>query len=423
MKKKQALKRPPPEVSVLSKARTLFLSSELAFPRIPEELGARLQELEPWVFSTRPLPASPYEIRQFVEEVRSGVVDDYAVLAHAGHGVNSYALHYYLVRGTLALFLQLGWGGVYSDDVRDREHIRQCFLMVGKLLKATGKTVPAKRMAGSDRLLVVGSDLYGSEWCPPRGTPKMVGSGGGTEYVAGVLRAAIKFVKEGGLRVRRTRDHRQRLRNHAAAKALKHWRSLLRRVRARRPLAAKYESRILAGSHRSRARVAREFYSASHLAALAALSRDAVIDQLSVWLEDAIDAALEGCSPEDILTQKERREQEDFIGKLVRSHYVVKVEHYQPIGGPLVEGYPDEKVAYSDLYEMSASGVSIGGTMSLCKATGEPFSRRDSRTTFFGMEKEFQGNAAGDGDDDVWMFERIEDSGDDRVIRVTVKQR
>jgi hypothetical protein len=97
----------PTEVSGLSQARAVFSKAELAFPAIPKDLAARLVEREPWVFSTRPLPAWTYEIDRFVDEARSGVVDDYAVLAHAGHGANSYALHYYVVRGPLALFLQL----------------------------------------------------------------------------------------------------------------------------------------------------------------------------------------------------------------------------------------------------------------------------------------------------------------------------
>jgi hypothetical protein len=169
--------------------------------------------------------------------------------------------------------------------------------------------------------------------------------------------------------------------------------------------------------------MAREFYSATHLTALVELTRDEVLDRLSVWLEAAIDSAFEDCSAGDNPTQEERREQEQFIGRLARSQYVVKVESAGRTGGTLVDGHPDEEVAYSDLYEMSASGFSVGGTIFLCKTTGEPFSRRDSRTTFLGMQKEFRENARDDGEDEEWMFERLEDSDDHRVIQVMVAQR
>lgn len=207
--------RPGQKKQGISRARALFRKAELAFPAIPRDLAARLEEREPWVFSTRPLPASPYDIERFVEEVHSGVIDDYAVLAHAGHSVNSYALHYYLVRGPLALFLQLAWGGAYGDDVRDRAHVRQCFSMADRLLKATG-AVPATPLVGSDRLLVVGSDFYGSEWRAPNGTVERLGPGGDTQHVVDVLAAAIQFVEQGRLQSG-VKPTRRRLRNQRAS--------------------------------------------------------------------------------------------------------------------------------------------------------------------------------------------------------------
>ena len=46
------------------------------------------------------------------------------MLSHSGHGVNSYAIHYYLVQRPLRMFLQLGWGGVYDDAKEDAAKIQ-----------------------------------------------------------------------------------------------------------------------------------------------------------------------------------------------------------------------------------------------------------------------------------------------------------
>ena len=95
-------------MSVLEKARRLFQEVGLALPEIPEELAAGLKEQGKWLFSTRDLEMSPYNLDHYVQEGDQAPAA-YVVLAHSGHGVNSYAIQYYLVSGPLRLFLHLGW--------------------------------------------------------------------------------------------------------------------------------------------------------------------------------------------------------------------------------------------------------------------------------------------------------------------------
>ena len=88
-----------------------------------------------------------------------------------------------------------------------------------------------------------------------------------------------------------------------------------------------------------------------------------------------------------------------------------------------MDGHPNEEVVYGDLYEMSAAGVSVGATIYLCKATGEPFAPRDMRATVLGMRKEFYENAADAGDEESWNFNWIEARDDDRVLVVRIDPR
>jgi len=148
----------------IEKARRLFQKAKVAFPTIPEELAARLKEQDKWLFSTREIEMSPYNLQHYISEVDGTHVEDYVVLSHSGHGVNSYALQYYLVHGTLEMFLHLGWGGVYMDAEKAAAKIRDCFSIADEIVPAAQT---AGKLQAGVRLKIVGSDFYGSYWADP----------------------------------------------------------------------------------------------------------------------------------------------------------------------------------------------------------------------------------------------------------------
>jgi hypothetical protein len=148
----------------IKKARHLFQDAGLALPDVPKELAARLKEQSEWVFSTRKIVMSPYNLQHYLTESEESQVDDYVVLAHSGHGVNSYAIQYYLVQGSLRMFLHLGWGGAYMNPEETAAMIRDCFSMADRIVTATQCVA---RLQTGGRLLVVGSDFYGSHWLRP----------------------------------------------------------------------------------------------------------------------------------------------------------------------------------------------------------------------------------------------------------------
>ena len=150
-------------MSVLEQARRLFQEAGLAFPEIPEELVAGLKEQGKWLFSTRDLEMSPYNLDHYVQEDDQAPAA-YVVLAHSGHGVNSYAIQYYLVSGPLRLFLHLGWGGVYMDAEAAASKVRECFSQANEIVAAT---MASRKFALGERLTIVGSDFYGSYWSAP----------------------------------------------------------------------------------------------------------------------------------------------------------------------------------------------------------------------------------------------------------------
>ena len=108
-----------------------------------------------------------YMVASLVDEVVKEDLEDYVAVSHAGHGVNSYSINYALVSGSLGLFLQTLWGGVYMDadrfrgrcarDVRagsrthrSRPPVGRATRQVGRLLQRLQRTVVVGMEGSSD---------------------------------------------------------------------------------------------------------------------------------------------------------------------------------------------------------------------------------------------------------------------------------
>ena len=157
----------------LERARQAFEAEQLPWPPVPDDLARQLEE-QPMgpVFSSRPLPANPYEIERYTGEILGGApVDDYAVVGFAGYGTNSWAAHFYLVRGALALFVQVPWGGAFTDADDSRAELARLFDWAGDLLAQVQGAASAHRIEAGERLLVVASRFVepGWAWVPPAG--------------------------------------------------------------------------------------------------------------------------------------------------------------------------------------------------------------------------------------------------------------
>lgn len=154
----------------VEEARSLFASAGLPFPPIPDEWLGGLRRIRKWLYSTRPLLhygedyfVNPYNIRSYIQDATAYRRRDYVLLAHAGHGVNSYAIHVYVVRGPLALLLQIPWGGVYIDNDAAITRMTDIFALAGELIQACRQARHRGRLEPGVQLLVI-ADLGGSTW-------------------------------------------------------------------------------------------------------------------------------------------------------------------------------------------------------------------------------------------------------------------
>jgi hypothetical protein len=156
--------------AVVERARALFAAQRLPFPSLPESLSARLRQRGEFVFTTIDHRYGPYAIYHYAEPLRSGGdSDDYAVIGFDGHGISSHAVHYYLVEGRLALFIQRPWGGVYMDPETFRPIIEQAFKLAGQvreemaLVHRMGLVLPGRRLIA---VLSMSESYCGWGWLP-----------------------------------------------------------------------------------------------------------------------------------------------------------------------------------------------------------------------------------------------------------------
>lgn len=150
--------------AALREARQYFAGQGLPFPYIPPELERQLRKLGPETFGTRSDTSDVFDFARFGKEAGTTAVPDYLMLGYQGRGTNSYAIHYYLVHDGLALFLQLSWGGAYTEQTAARQDIAAAFAQAERLIKAAGAARREGRLKDNEKLIVMVSDFTGSNW-------------------------------------------------------------------------------------------------------------------------------------------------------------------------------------------------------------------------------------------------------------------
>jgi hypothetical protein len=154
-----------PRNLTLDTVKRLFSEAGLPLPPIPSNLAPQLQPLKEWVFGTRFDTPDPYDFDWYVREYLSNAIaEDYLVFGHDGHGINSYALHYYLVRGPLAVFDQLAWGGVYTTNNLALDLIKTHFVQLQDMIEALDTALDRGLLDPNERFILVLSDFSTSRW-------------------------------------------------------------------------------------------------------------------------------------------------------------------------------------------------------------------------------------------------------------------
>lgn len=143
----------------LQSCQQFFDAAHIKMPFIPADEKANITAVEgsDTVFGTRKtLDQSLYDITAFVKEAISTPTKDYVLLGTDGHGVSSHAMHYYAVKGHIALFIQL-------KDA-DTSYVDGNLKAIDYLFKLMSEVEHKHPLPEGKRLVVVQSDFYGSGW-------------------------------------------------------------------------------------------------------------------------------------------------------------------------------------------------------------------------------------------------------------------
>src|SRR5262249_9740591 len=145
----------------LEHAREQFARSGLPFPPLPDDFADHVQAWDEWHWGTREDAPGLYNLDEHVDELLNRVVKaDYLQFGHAGHGINSYAMNYYLVRGPLVVFDQIAWGGAYTDNAAAVEKMAIHWAKIGEMMAALDEAMARNLIHPEEQFIVIASDLY-----------------------------------------------------------------------------------------------------------------------------------------------------------------------------------------------------------------------------------------------------------------------
>jgi hypothetical protein len=157
----------------LEEAARTFSGAGLELPPVPDEMRAGLRTTQRWCFATRPVdPMALYLFRGVIRDVLTMWPEDHVAFCHAGHGLNSYALTYVLIRDPIAIIAQIGWGGAYMDNGVAAQCWADQMRSCGRVIAAAESAQEGGRIPPGRRLVMAESDIRGVGLCGWLGRPE-----------------------------------------------------------------------------------------------------------------------------------------------------------------------------------------------------------------------------------------------------------
>jgi len=143
-------------------ARQFFADAGLAFPPVPAALEASVVKQGEAIFGTRPAEPPLYTLEAWVAEAMRG--PEFVLFGMDGHGINSWATHFYLVHGPLAILMQVAAGGALMSTADTATRVEGAWESVAALMDDLNNAQRAGKLPAGKRLVVVDSDLGNSRW-------------------------------------------------------------------------------------------------------------------------------------------------------------------------------------------------------------------------------------------------------------------
>ena len=165
----------------LAAAYAMCQTLTLSLPPLPEALLPLLQQVGDTVFTTRTGMESLIPVDTYVKEAATGDFLPFVALSHEGHGSNNWHVRYYVVLPQAALFVELPFGGAYTDEDAARLEIDQAWASAEQLLAATLTT------KSETPYVIEHRGWRGSRWCVPGANVQWQEAGNAIDVVTALL--------------------------------------------------------------------------------------------------------------------------------------------------------------------------------------------------------------------------------------------
>ncbi len=126
----------------LGEARASFADEGVPFPPVPDDLADRVEprRVREWGFGGPDAPLIEHEA--FLEAVLADPAVEFLRFGRAGYSDTSECVGYFVATGSVAVLLQVQWGGYSFDLAESAERLRQTWAGVAKLLELAGAPGP-----------------------------------------------------------------------------------------------------------------------------------------------------------------------------------------------------------------------------------------------------------------------------------------
>lgn len=140
--------------------RALFRKWKLGELWIPAAQESALKKRDDFWYSTLGETMNPYNFSHYVDFCMRPGGRDFLVVGHGGHGINSYAVSYYLRLGKVRLLLQFGWGGVYMPEPETTTRVARYFAVLSSFSAAIERAAVERQRAWKFAY----AEFYGGRW-------------------------------------------------------------------------------------------------------------------------------------------------------------------------------------------------------------------------------------------------------------------
>jgi hypothetical protein len=146
-----------------AKAEALYRGEGLECP--PAVAASNLQSLGEMAFATRAMAQDLYSFNALVDDWSAAAPPQpYVAFGLAGHGLASFAVHYYALDDLTAVALQVRWGSAFGDAEETRKRYAGLLRTAAKLTRTAAELQAAGRFPKNRRIAVAHSDFHGSRW-------------------------------------------------------------------------------------------------------------------------------------------------------------------------------------------------------------------------------------------------------------------